>query len=111
MCSKSLVFDPKDITKPVMKIPLKDCQIIEKYKGTAKFVDNNNVLYVKCSHYYEMLKGNIIAPYKWCESASFLFLLKYGNIEDCRSQICQLQRANTLPAIEQSNMVSTYTRM
>lgn len=105
MCSKSIVFDPKDISKPIIKVSLKDCQIIEKYKGTAKFIDNHNVLYIKCKHYFEMLQKNIIAPYKHCDSASFLFILKYANIDDCCSQICQLQRAATLPAIEQANMV------
>lgn len=105
MCSRSLVFDPKDITKPIVKVPLKDCQIIEQYKGSAKFISNNNVLYIKCKHYFEMLESNIIAPYKFCDSAGFLFMLKYANIQDCLAQICQLQRASTLPAVEQSNMV------
>ena len=32
MCSKSIVFDPKDIMKPMIKIPLKDCQSITELK-------------------------------------------------------------------------------
>lgn len=33
MCSKSIVFDPKDINKPLIKIPLKDCMNISEWGG------------------------------------------------------------------------------
>lgn len=33
ICSKSVVFDPKDILKPILKIPLKDCSSIEEWNG------------------------------------------------------------------------------
>jgi hypothetical protein len=33
MCSKSIVFDPKDINKPLIKIPLKDCINISEWHG------------------------------------------------------------------------------
>lgn len=106
MCSKSLVFDPKDITKPLIKIPLKDCKIIEQWKGSAKFLDSNNVLSVNSNEHVEMLEGNVIAPYKFKGAGSFLFLLNYANITNCLPQICQLHRASTLPAAEQADMVS-----
>lgn len=105
MCSKSLVFDPKDINKPMIKIPLKDCVIIEQWKGSAKFLQSNNVLSVNCREYIEMLERNIIAPYQFKESANFLFLLNYANIMNCLPQICQLHRASTLPAADQAGMV------
>ncbi|KAF5298434.1 hypothetical protein FQR65_LT01213 [Abscondita terminalis] len=107
MCSKSLVFDPQDLTKPIVKIPLKDCTILEQYKGNAKFLSNKNVLSVCCKQYIEMLEGNIIAPYKFCGMARFLFLLNYANIGDSLSRITQLQRASTLPAADQADMIAT----
>ncbi|KAK4880232.1 hypothetical protein RN001_008378 [Aquatica leii] len=107
MCSKSLVFDPQDLTKPIIKIPLKDCTILEQFKGNAKFLNNNNVLSVSSKQYIEMLEGNVIAPYKFCGFARFLFLLNYANIGDCLSRITQLQRASTLPAAEQADMIAT----
>lgn len=106
MCSKSLVFDPKDINKPIIKIALKDCKVLEQWKGSAKFLKSNNVLSVNCKEYIEMLEGNVIAPYKFKEAANFLFLLNYANIMNCLPQISQLHRASTLPAAEQADMVS-----
>jgi factor associated with neutral sphingomyelinase activation len=106
MCSKSLVFDPKDINKPIIKISLKDCVVIEQWKGSAKYLTSNNVLTVNCREYIEMLEGNIVAPYKFKESTNFLFQLNYANIMNCLPQICQLHRASTLPAAEQADMVS-----
>lgn len=105
MCSKSLVFDPKDINKPLIKIPLRDCVVIEQWKGSAKFLNSNNVLSVNCREHIEMLEGNVIAPYKFKGSDNFLFLLNYANIMNCLPQICQLHRASTLHAAEQADMV------
>ncbi|XP_044751109.1 protein FAN-like [Coccinella septempunctata] len=107
MCSKSLVFDPKDITKPLLKIPLKDCTVIEQWKGSSKFIDSKNVLVVNSKEYIEMFECNIIAPYIYKGSANFLFILKYGNIINCLPQICQLHRASSLPAAEQIDMIAT----
>jgi factor associated with neutral sphingomyelinase activation len=107
MCSKSLVFDPKDINKPIIKISLKDCVVIEQWKGSAKYLTSNNVLTVNCREYIEMLEGNIVAPYKFKESTNFLFQLNYANIMNCLPQICQLHRASTLPAAEQADMIAT----
>ncbi|XP_066246823.1 protein FAN-like [Euwallacea similis] len=106
MCSKSLVFDPKDFTKPLIKIHFKECVIIEKWKGTTKFIENKNALSINCKEYIEVLEGNVIAPYKFKETANFLFLLNYANISNCLTMISQLYRASTLPSVEQSNMIA-----
>lgn len=106
MCSKSLVFEPKDFTKPLIKIPFKECVIIEERKGTAAFVESDNALTINCKEYIEMLEGNVIAPYKFKESGHFLFLLNYASISHCLTMISQLYRASTLPSAEQSNMAS-----
>lgn len=106
MCSKTLVFDPKDISQPVLKIPFKDCVVIEQWKGSAKFLSSNNVISVNCREYIELLEKNIIAPYQFRGAANFLFLLNYANITNCLPQICQLHRASTLPSAEQADMAS-----
>ncbi|KAF5306415.1 hypothetical protein FQA39_LY08924 [Lamprigera yunnana] len=108
MCSKSLVFDCQDLNKPIIKIPLKECTILEQFKGNARFLNKNrNVLSVCSKQYIEMLEGNVIAPYKFCGFARFLFLLNYANISDCLPRITQLQRASTLPAADQADMIAT----
>lgn len=105
MCSKSLVFDPKDLSKPIIKISLKDCVVIEQWKGRAKYLSSKNVITVNCREYIEMLEGNIIAPYKFQGASNFLFLLNYANIQECLPHMCQLHRASTLAAAEQADMV------
>ncbi|KAK9870435.1 hypothetical protein WA026_008004 [Henosepilachna vigintioctopunctata] len=107
MCSKSLVFDPKDISKPILKIQLKQCTVIEQWKGHSKFIEGKNVLSVNCKEYIEMFESNIVAPYRYKDSANFLFILKYGDIMHCLPQICQLHRASSLPAAEQIDMIAT----
>lgn len=46
MCSKSLVFDPKDVKLPLIKIPYKDCQKI--YQQDENFdTYQNNILAIE----------------------------------------------------------------
>ncbi|KAL1493970.1 hypothetical protein ABEB36_009649 [Hypothenemus hampei] len=110
MCSKSLVFEPKDYTKPLIKIPFKECVVIEEWKGGAKFIESDNALSINCREYIEMLEGNVIAPYQFKDSANFLFLLNYATISNCLTMISQLRRASTLPSVEQSNMIAAIVR-
>ena len=44
--------------------------------------------------------------YIWQSEAVHLFSLNYVNITDCIPQMCQLQRASTLPLTDQTAMVS-----
>lgn len=48
MCSKSIVFDPKDINKPLIKISLKECLNISEWDGelAAKYV---MLIYTRCT--------------------------------------------------------------
>lgn len=108
MCSKSLVFEPKNISLPLIKIPLRDCKIIEQWKSKSKILKNQNVIHVMCKQYVQMLEGNLIAPYKFCNSGNYLFELNYAKVEDCLPQICQLHRASTLHAGEQTDMVRCF---
>ncbi|XP_067007294.2 protein FAN isoform X2 [Anabrus simplex] len=110
MCSKSIVFDPKDILKPIIKIPLKDCSKIFEWTGEllSKVSPQSNAIAVDCNQYVEMLEGNVLAPYIFkSEKCRFLFLLNYAKAGDCLPQFCQLHRASTLPAAEQSSMIAT----
>lgn len=105
LCSKSLVFEPKHITLPLIKIPLRECKIIEQWKSRSRIFKDNNVINVMCKQYVLMLEGNLIAPYTFCSSGNYLFELNYAKVEDCLPQICQLHRASSLPAAEQTDMV------
>ena len=53
-----------------------------------------------------MLDKNITAPFKFLRGMNtFIFSLKYAKVEDHLPLMCQLQRAATLPPVEQSGMV------
>lgn len=107
ICSKSVVFEPKQIDKPLIKVNYKDCLEISNVKGQ---INENKVLKIVTKHYIEMLDGNIISPYKFKnkQKTSFTFVLKYVSIDECLPKIQQLQRASTLPIYEQNSMVRNF---
>lgn len=116
LCSKSLVLEPKDRVKPLIKIQFKECKAISQCND-ALLSNSNNIISIFCNQYVKMLEGNVIAPYKnETESKEFLFLLNYASIADCVQQMNQLKRASELHACEQNSMVATilhsrYSRM
>ncbi|XP_011299588.1 protein FAN-like [Fopius arisanus] len=106
LCSKSLVFVNKDINWPLLKLQFKEVMSME----TASVRENGigDVLSAVCKQYTEMLKGNILEPYKFVhQSARFYISFNYANLEDCLPQIMQLLRAATLPTAEHNAMIST----
>ncbi|XP_015523883.2 protein FAN isoform X1 [Neodiprion lecontei] len=107
LCSKSLVFVNKELTKPLIKVQLKELINIEKWSSKDWSHGDDNILFVKCKQYVEMLQGNILAPYKFIHKENhFLFRFNYATIEDCLPQILQLLRATTLPTAEQNAMIT-----
>uniref|UniRef100_A0A8D8WJ65 Protein FAN n=1 Tax=Cacopsylla melanoneura TaxID=428564 RepID=A0A8D8WJ65_9HEMI len=108
ICSKSLVFDPKNLALPLIKIPLKDCTSLSKFESPLISKISGNTLDITCTAYIEMLAGNILAPYVFeTKTQRFLFVLNYGQIDVCLGSIEQLHRAASLPAAEQNQMVAT----
>ncbi|XP_014249763.1 protein FAN-like isoform X1 [Cimex lectularius] len=131
VCSKSLVFDPQNHHKPIVKLLLKECTEISRYEtndsvstsphlpGYLTIVQgyvpdfqsendaNTNVLQVNCKQHIEISEGNVLAPYKFKNfQRTFLFSLNYAHIKDCLPLVSQLHRASTLPAAEQNQMVA-----
>lgn len=105
MCSKSLVFVPKDKRMQLIKIPYKDCDKIAEWEGSL-LSNDSNILSITALQYIEMLGDNILAPYKFIsEKRTFLFYLHYAKVSDYLTQICQLHRASSLHAHEQNSMV------
>lgn len=109
MCSKSLVFDPKDQRRPILKIPFKDCDkvdIIDEKK--SRFDDPEPYLRVVAKQYVELLENNAIAPYKFVnQPQTFIFHFEYVKVEDYLPQFAQLHRASSLPVAEQNSMIAT----
>lgn len=106
MCSKSIVFDPKNLALPIIKIAYKNCDKISIWPGKWD-KSETNVLAIRCSQYAEMLPKNVVAPYSFrIENRVFLFNFHYANVNEYIDQVCQLHRASDLHAIDQNDMVS-----
>lgn len=107
LCSKSLVFEPRDWALPLVKLYYKDCTSISIVKSKL-FDQTSNIIKVKMKLYAEMLEENILAPYKFkYENKDFFILFDFASAEECLSQMEQLQRASTLHAPEHNSMVAT----
>lgn len=107
LCSKSLVFESKDIMKPLIKLLFKDCTDISIVE-TPIAHNSKNIIKVRVKQYVEMLVENILAPYKFkYEVKDFYYFLDFANAEECLYQMQQLQRASTLHAPEHNSMVAT----
>lgn len=106
MCSKSLVFDPKNVELPITKIAYKNCTRIFIWPGKINNKESN-VLAITCNQYTEMLSKNIVAPYAFkSEKRTFLFNFHYARVSDYLEKMRQLQRASELHACEQNDMVN-----
>lgn len=74
-------------------------------------INNNIIINVllalsRCSQYTEMLRDNKLTPYEFVsQKRLFLFNLHYAKVDKYLNQLAQLQRAATLHAIEQNDMV------
>lgn len=106
MCSKSIVFDPKNVTLPIIKIAYKNCDKISIWPNKLDRSETN-VLAINCSQFAEMLPKNVVAPYSFrVEHRVFLFNFHYAKVEEYINQLCQLHRASDLHAIDQNDMVN-----
>lgn len=103
LCSKSLVFEPRDWSYPIIKMHFKDCTNISTVP-----LKKLNIIKVELKQYAEMLKDNVLTPYKFVyEPKSFYIVYDFASAEECLSQMQQLQRASTLHAPEHNSMVAT----
>ncbi|XP_068236758.1 protein FAN-like [Palaemon carinicauda] len=116
VCSKSLVFDPRDIHVPIIKFPLKSIEAAQEYvttitKEILNSVEEATLLEIKCNMTVEMLEGGVLQPYKFCrEEYCHRFELVFLETSQVLPQICQLQRASTLPPNDQNTMIQAIVR-
>ncbi|XP_055914218.1 protein FAN-like [Eupeodes corollae] len=105
MCSKSLLFEPFKKQIPLIKIYYSKCSTI----APINLEDNQrSLLNIRCSQFVELLENNIIAPYKFvtCDR-TFRFVFHYVDVnDDVIPMLQQLQRASSLPSLEQNSMIA-----
>ncbi|XP_041971992.1 protein FAN-like [Aricia agestis] len=106
LCSKSLVFEPRNFMEPLLKIHFKECLNISTVP--SKINKTCNVIQIKAKQYCEMLEENILTPYKFqYKVKDFFFIFDFASAEECLNQMQQLLRASTLHAPEHNSMVAT----
>lgn len=108
ICSKSVVFVPKVLQFPILKLPLKNVTSVEEWSGDLfSRIDKDKVMRITSNVAVKMKENNIIGPYSFFKEASdYIFQLDYVSVDDCLPQICQLHRASTLPPGEQTAMIN-----
>lgn len=108
LCSKSLVFEPRDWACPLIKLHFKDCTAISIVKPRSFSQSSSQVIKVKTKQYAEMLEENILAPYKFVyQEREFYICFDFASAEESLGPMQQLQRASTLHAPEHNSMVAT----
>ncbi|XP_029385194.1 protein FAN [Echeneis naucrates] len=111
VCSRSLIFDPDDLTSPIFKIPFRDCKKIEFEEG-----ENNPftglrppVISVTCCQVIYIKESNVISPYRIERGVKTLtFQLEIlSKTEDVVQTLLQLHRASCLEKLgEQTAMIA-----
>lgn len=114
VCSKSLVFDPRDNRAPIIKFPLRSCQSIKEV-SIEGLTENGNIdnglIEVDSAMTVEMLEQGILQPYTFRrESGVHIFELVYLSPSVVLPQVCQLHRAASLPPNDQNTMIQAISR-
>uniref|UniRef100_A0A673FUY0 Neutral sphingomyelinase (N-SMase) activation associated factor n=1 Tax=Sinocyclocheilus rhinocerous TaxID=307959 RepID=A0A673FUY0_9TELE len=102
ICSKSIIFEPDDAVKPILKILLKDCKGIGAVEETGFIKKNFPQIYL-------IKEENVVAPYKYERGEKKVtFQLEVpGKTEDVVQMLLQLHRASCLDKQgDQTAMVS-----
>ncbi|CAL4060245.1 unnamed protein product, partial [Meganyctiphanes norvegica] len=115
VCSKSLVFDPRDSRAPIIKIPLRSCQSIKEVSKDSCQTENGNLdngfIEVDSTMTVEMLEQGILQPYTFRrECGVHVFELVYLSSSAVLPQVCQLHRAASLPPNDQNTMIQAISR-
>ncbi|XP_029935357.1 protein FAN [Myripristis murdjan] len=110
VCSKSIIFDPEDITEPILKIPLRDCkciEVVEKERNPFNETKPPSIS-ISCGQVCYIKESNVIAPYRIERGGqSLTFQLEVWNkTEDVVQILLQLHRASCLEKLgDQTAMI------
>ncbi|KAK4287855.1 hypothetical protein Pmani_039089 [Petrolisthes manimaculis] len=115
VCSKSLVFDPRDLRAPIIKFPFRAMETIVEGQATSSHPAIGNgdgkMVEVRTNLTVEMLEGGVLQPYTFCrKSHTHVFQLVYCGVDSVLPQACQLHRAATLPPNDQNTMIQAIIR-
>nr|XP_057915488.1 protein FAN [Doryrhamphus excisus] len=111
VCSRSVIFDPDDLTEPILKIPLRDCQQIQfEAKESNPFHEPKpSSISIECQQVIYIKENCIISPYRNQRGAKTVnFQLEvWRKTEDVVQTLHQLHRASCLEKLgDQTAMIT-----
>ncbi|KAL8570476.1 hypothetical protein ACOMHN_034511 [Nucella lapillus] len=106
VCSKSVVFVPKQIQWPIIKFPMRNVEKIEEHEP-GLLSKAKHVLKIVSNQHVKMKAKNIVAPFFFEKvRKEHLFTLNYASVDDAVGPMCQIHRASTLMPSEQEVMIN-----
>ncbi|XP_060921119.1 protein FAN [Labrus mixtus] len=111
VCSRSIIFDPDDLTEPIIKIPLRDCQRIQFEERESNPFTNPRLssIFISCVQLIFIKESNVIAPYRneRGEKRVCFQLEECSKTEDVVQTLLQLHRASCLDKLgDQTAMIA-----
>ncbi|KAL7880024.1 hypothetical protein SRHO_G00022780 [Serrasalmus rhombeus] len=112
ICSKSVIFEPDEVNKPILKIPLKDCkriEAVEENEGNPFKETKPACILVETKQVYLIKEGDVVAPYKYERGErNVIFQLDMPlKTEDVVQTLLQLHRASCLDKLgDQTAMIA-----
>lgn len=101
MCSRSLVFEPQDLKKPLIKFPFKSMTTnVESFsrlyaRNYRTLVDISRYFTFECTNYFEMKSDSIIGPYKFVEfpekPCKVVFSLTHSDLDSFLGKVTVLK--------------------
>ena len=101
LCSRSFIFEPADIKKPLMKFPFKSIvspiQYFDRSNYPPTLIDTSCWFTFLCCNYFEMKADNKIGPYKFVEFSKgrehrIMFSLTHSDIDTFVNKVNELYR-------------------
>ncbi|ELT88952.1 hypothetical protein CAPTEDRAFT_180999 [Capitella teleta] len=110
LCSKSILFDPKDVAFPIIKIAFRDILAIDKWEVPiiAQYLRQDScTFFLESEQVVNMKEDNSIKPYVFNRGYGvWQFSLAHSSTDDVLPFMHQLHRASTLPLGDQSAMIN-----
>ncbi|XP_069477194.1 protein FAN isoform X2 [Ambystoma mexicanum] len=111
ICSKSIIFEPDEASKPIIKIALRDCVTIDVNEEKNPFNPfiQHGLFSVVFSQVCHIKEKNIVAPYKVLRDKNvYIFQLEQAEkVDDVVQTLLQLHRASRLDHLaDQTAMIT-----
>jgi factor associated with neutral sphingomyelinase activation len=99
LCSKSLVFEPNDISRAIIRIPFDKMTCTPKQDENS--VQPSNTITFQSTRITVMMKNNIIAPYENIDRlVQFTFTFLHSSSENCLSLLEKIFSVSSLSELQ-----------